>query len=88
MWQVFCDIIPESFKKNTKIERNELVMTTKQDEVIHYVSFDKKLEKLIIKFKNNEELETSYIHLQKRKMDINFEKYNDIFYIFKNSFEI
>jgi hypothetical protein len=91
MWNVFCDIIPESFKYGTyyqKYVRNELVMEGKPDRVIKYLTFDKKLEKLIIKFENNEELETSYIHLQKRKMDINFEKYNDIFYIFKNSFDI
>jgi hypothetical protein len=48
--------------------------------------FDKEKEKLITVYIDGREKENTYCHLQKRKMDIKFDKYDNIFFINQYSF--
>jgi len=53
---------------------------------IKYLYFDKQKEKLITVYIDGREKENTYCHLQKRKMDIKFDEYDNIFYINQYSF--
>ena len=55
-------------------------------EEIKYILFDKKNKQLVVEFTNKNRKEFVYVHLQKRKMKINFHNYTDIFYINHDSF--
>ena len=77
MWQKFCDVLPP-FK-------DSFIMVGENNN-IKYLYFNKVTEKLIVILENNNELEVTYCHLQKRKMSINFINYHNFFYIFKDQF--
>lgn len=55
-------------------------------EEIKYIMFDKKNKNLIASFKNLDDKQFIYAHLQKRKMEVKFSNYNDEFYFNKDSF--
>jgi hypothetical protein len=55
---------------------------------IEYLYFDKQNEKLITVYIDGIEKENTYCHLQKRKMEIKFDKYDNIFYINQYSFSL
>lgn len=72
----FLDIIPPRYS----------LFHTSDKKEIKYVVFDKKNKNLIASFKNLDDKEYIYAHLQKRKMEVKFSNYNDEFYFNKDSF--
>jgi len=55
---------------------------------IKYLYFDKEKQKLITVYIDGKEKENTYCHLQKRKMNIKFDNYNNRFYINQYSFSL
>ena len=72
----FLDIIPPRYS----------LFHTSDKKEIKYIVFDKKNKNLIASFKNLDDKEYIYAHLQKRKMEVKFSNYNDEFYFNKDSF--
>ena len=83
MDQFFCDIQPWQFKQDKSLE----LQMVGNDSIIKYLKFDILSQKLIIIFSDDSERETTYVHLQKRDMKLDFDGYQNSFYILKNSFE-
>lgn len=79
------DVIPPPPRIPHKIFHGNLFKLNDENE-INYITFDKKNRKLIASFKNLDDKEFIYAHLQKRKMEIKFNNYNDKFYINKYCF--
>ena len=53
---------------------------------INHLYYDKIQSKLITIYDDGESYETTYCHLQKRKMEISFTTYEKGFYIYENKF--
>jgi len=81
----FCDITPWQWMPN---ESKELTLAERPNDIINYLSYDSSTGELITYFQDGRIQPTSYVHLQKRKMAINFEDYLHKFYIHKESFDI
>ena len=64
----------------------ELTLATVEQEVISYLEFNTSTESLIAYFKDGTQRNTSYVHLQKRPMTVEFSSYTDNFYITSNQF--
>ena len=85
------DILPDSMFHTLRPDHNkEPKFLDINDPIIDikYLYFDKEKEKLITVYIDGREKENTYCHLQKRKMDIKFDKYNNIFYINQYSFSL
>lgn len=90
MSKYFCDIIPPCFyhlsrpnHKEYQVNFYDLYNTQKN---IKHVYFDKINAKLMVSYEDGETRETTYAHLQKRKMNLPFKSYDQGFYILENSF--
>lgn len=81
----FCDVVPECFyglvRKDYKNWEKNFFDTYNPDKNINHLYFDSINSKLIVKYDNGIEKEVVYAHLQKRKMDLKFDRYTDGFYI-------
>jgi hypothetical protein len=77
MYNYHCDISPGKL---------ELTMAGRDKEIIEYLHYEKSSGKLTIHFVNGHIQETSYCHLQKRVMSVEFETYKDSYYIKSNTF--
>ena len=77
MYNYHCDISPG---------KKELTMAGRDKEVIEYLQYHKSSGKLMIHFINGRIQETSYCHLQKRAMTVEFDSYNDAYFITSKSF--
>jgi hypothetical protein len=74
----FCDILPG----------RKMVASSAKNKIIDHLIFDRVNEKLMCHLGENTYKEVLYAHLQKRKMNVNFEKYNNCFIIKESSFEL
>jgi hypothetical protein len=81
----FCDITPWQWMPN---ETKELTLAEQPAVIINYMSYDSSTGELTAYFQDGRIQATSYVHLQKRKMIINFEECLHKFYIHKESFEL
>lgn len=85
MHNYFCDIKPWQWMPNLS---KELTMAGCPDRIIKYIVFFKHVQKLFAVYRDERCIEVSYAHLQKRDMKILFEKYENIFYVKKETFEL
>jgi hypothetical protein len=90
MNKYFCDVIPPCFfhlsrpdHKDYDINFYDLYDPKKN---IKHIHFDKTNSKLTVVYEDGERRETTYAHLQKRKMDLQFNSYDDEFFILEHSF--
>jgi hypothetical protein len=65
-----------------------MVASSAKNKIIDHLIFDKGDKKLLCENGENAYKEVLYAHLQKRKMNVNFEKYNNCFIIKESSFEL
>lgn len=79
MYNYHCDICPGKL---------ELTMVGREKEIIEYLRYDKSSGKLMIYFVNGRVQETSYCHLQKRIMTVEFHEYTDTYFITSNTFAL
>lgn len=88
----FCDIVPPCFyhmsRPNHKDYDNNFHDLYNPTKTIKHLYFDKINSKLIVTYTNGESRETIYGHLQKRKMELPFDSYENGFYINENSFSL
>lgn len=88
----FCDIVPPCFyhmsRPNHKDYDNNFHDLYNPAKTIKHLYFDKINSKLIVTYTNGETRETIYGHLQKRKMELPFNSYENGFYINENSFSL
>jgi hypothetical protein len=76
--EYFCDILPG----------RKMVASSAKNKTIDHLIFDKDGKKLLCENGENTYKEVFYAHLQKRKMKVNFESYNNRFIIKESSFEL
>ena len=81
----FCDITPWQWMPN---ESKQLTLAGRPNDIIDYLSYDRSTGELTTYFHDGRIQPTSYVHLQKRKMAVNFEDYLHKFYIHTESFEL
>lgn len=79
MWKYFCDVKP-SFGKNIEF------ISTVGNKRISYLHFSKNNQSLTVHYEDGTQNDTTYAHLQKRPMQLDFTKYDDSFYILKDRF--
>jgi glycosyltransferase involved in cell wall biosynthesis len=88
----FCDIVPECFyglvRKDYKNYSKNFFDVYNPLLNINHLYFSKDNSKLDVVYDNNTRKEVAYAHLQKRKMDINFDSYKHGFFINENSFSL
>ena len=74
----YCDILPVS----------RLVATFDKKAFIRHLIFDRINENLSCLMEDGSKKDILYTHLRKRRIKVTFDKYNDIFYIKANTFEL
>ena len=86
----FCDIVPPIFynmiRPNHESYEKNFFNNSKPLKNINHLYYDKIQSKLITIYDDGESYETTYCHLQKRKMEISFTTYEKGFYIYENKF--
>jgi len=88
----FCDIVPECFyflfRPEWKVNNKNFFNNSRPGTNLNHLFFDKIQEKLITVYDDGESYETTYCHLQKRKMDLPNEPLDRGFYINETSFSV
>jgi hypothetical protein len=82
----YCDILPHNFLKKEN-EFKELTLAGSRL-ILSHLEFNASKESLVAYFKDGTQRNTSYVHLQKRPMTIEFDSYTSYFYITSNQFVI
>lgn len=83
IYRYVCDIVPPENKRGYGFTSGR-----HYPDVYKYIVFDQKISKLTCKCESGKEFEIMYVHLQKRKMTVNFKEYTDKFYIKPFTFEL
>jgi hypothetical protein len=88
----FCDVVPPCFyhlsRPNHKEYTNNFYDLYNPTKSISHLYFDKDDAKLKVFYDNGESRETTYCHLQKRKMELTFDSYDKGYYINEHSFSL
>ena len=87
-----CDIIPPVFYHKFRPDHGNLdknfFNSNDHSKNINYVCFDNKNRQLITTYEDGQSFESTYCHLQKRKMKLEFVQYEDKFYIKEHEFTV
>lgn len=90
MNRYFCDIVPPKFfylfRPNYKERGKNFFDVTTANKNINHLHYDKVNSRLIVTYDDGSSRETTYAHLQKRKMDLRFSSYDTGYYINEDSF--